>query len=454
MSLWDELQAHLARIRALVAATENPRKPDLVRDLATLDGLLRAPGPQMVDRALAVVDRMREVARGGPSTEGPDLGDTLTALRWDLSQLVTTPVAPPPTPIGAGPPGSNLSRIPEWADRVADAIAWIITAWGIMQAGSWLGYDNWLVALSMGAALLTLFPNLVEPFRRFIRGIILELLMTLVSLVEAIGHFIENAIRYYNGNFARMVIEIALVPVALRAIGDFIGYPAVRQITDWLQGVITETRKLLQGAVDGTRALVDQLQGAVEGQLHDLTAWIPKELALWRDDAEKSLHRAFTQAANQVDRLEARVDRNLTDVARFATAQVAGVWVKLDVLEATLHDRIVLTIAERAGAVARRYYLDRLAQAPQEILSELGGALKEGAPLAPLGSTEAGAPWSVIADLVKELPASPPAVPSAAYDAVQEALADLRTYLAGGELAVGPWPTDLLTPPPDTSGGS
>ena len=102
--------------------------------------------------------------------------------------------------------------------------------------------------------------------------------------------------------------------------------------------------------------------------------------------------------------------------------------------------------------MARRYALYRLAHATAETYDETGQALADAGPPGALPDVEAAAPWAVVAELVSELPASPPAVPSPAYDAVQEAVSDLRAYLAGAPNPVGPWPDELTrvpTTPPE-----
>ena len=423
---------------------------DLCAGLTRLVNLLRTVGPDTPQQARDLVDVMLDQARSGHPSNEDDVLQTLGHLRGLLDQLVPAPVPAPPPAAVPGPPGTGLHQIPAWIDGLADAISWLITAWAIMQAGSWVGYDNWMVALAMGAALVTLWPNLVEPFRRFIKSILLEIFQTIIDLVEAIGHFIEAASRYYNGNFARMVIEVILVPVFLRTLSTFQDYPAVKQFADFMLQAIKTARELLQQGLDAARKLVDDTRALLLGKLDDLLAFLPEELGRWRTSIEADFNRAFTQALNRLDALDSRVDRAVAGLGSFITVTIAGVTTRIDVLEAGLHDRIAALIDDTAGAVARRYALYRLAHATAETYDETGQALAASGPPGAPPDVEAAAPWAVVAELVVELPAGPPAVPSAAYDAVQEAVSDLRAFLDGAPNPVGPWPSELThlpTPP-------
>src|SRR3989454_1229891 len=394
---------------------------DLCADLASLATLLRAVGPDTPQRAKDLVDGMLDKARAGHPSNEDDVLQTLVHLRGLLDQLAP---APAPTPAPAPPPGpagSNLSRVPGWIDGLADALSWLITAWAIMQAGSWVGYDNWMVALAMGAALVTLWPNLVEPFRRFIKSILLEIFQTVIDLVEAVGHFIEAAGRYYNGNFARMVIEVILVPIFLRTLSTFQDYPAVKQFADFMLQAIKTARELLQQGIDATRKLVDDTRAFLTGQLDDLLAYLPQELGRWRSSIEADFNRAFNQALNRLDALDARIDRTVAGLFQTISVTIAGVTTRIDLLETGLHDRIVALIDDTAGRVARRYALYRLAHATAETYDETGRALAQAGPPGALPDVEAAAPRAGGAELGPGLPAPPPAVPRPAHPALPEA---------------------------------
>src|SRR5438034_2642376 len=313
---------------------------DLCADLAALVTLLRTVGPETPQQARDRVDAMLDKARAGHPSNEDDVLQTLGHLRGLLDQLVPAPVPAPPPADVPGPPGTSLHKIPGWIDGLADAISWLITAWAIMQAGSFVGYDNWMVALAMGAALVTLWPNLVEPFRRFIKSILLEIFQTIIDLVEAIGHFIEAAGRYYNGNFARTIIEVILVPVFLRTLATFQDYPAVQQFANFMLQAIKTARELLQQGIDAARKLVDDTRALLLGTLDDLLAFLPEELGRWRSSIEADFGRAFNQALNRLDALDARVDRTVAALGSYLTVTIAGVTTRVDLLEAGLHDRI------------------------------------------------------------------------------------------------------------------
>lgn len=233
--------------------------------------------------------------------------------------------APRPTP-------AHPSDIPQWVEQLADTLALITTAFFIMQAGSWPGKDNWIVAIAMGAAAWFLIGNYNGPVRSWLRAIFTELLLTIVTLVESIGQFLEAASRYYGGNFARMVIAIILVPLALGVFRDLMGYAGVRDLLTFVTYLIDGVRRFAQEATDFVRDRIEDLRVLLTGQLHDLLAFIPQELDRFRSLIEGDFNRLFTTAERRLDRLEASIDTTAHAIVSFVNSATAALHLRIDLL--------------------------------------------------------------------------------------------------------------------------
>lgn len=262
--------------------------------------------------------------------------DTLTTLVVALLRAdgfeVTEPAPPPKAAPPTAPTGTQTALVPEWVERLADTLALIVTAFSIMQAGSWFGKDNFIVAIAIGAAIVFLVGNYNGPLRQFLRAIFIELILTIVTLVEAIGKFFEAASKYYGGNFARMVLELVLVPVALGLVADFLRYPAVRNIVDFLQGVIAEARHLAEQAVAFTQRGVADLRTWLTAQVSDVLAYLPQEFDRFRSQVVGNFSQLFASAERRVTRVEGALETGLANATAFIVQEVAGVKIPLQLL--------------------------------------------------------------------------------------------------------------------------
>lgn len=262
--------------------------------------------------------------------------ETLTTLvvadlRADGFEVTEPPEPPKPTP-APRPSGTQTSQIPEWVERLADVLALIVSAFAIMQAGSWFGKDNFIVAIAMGAAIVFLVGNYNGPLRQWLRAIFTELILTIVTLVEAIGKFFEAAGKYYGGNFARMVLELVLVPVALGLVADFLRYPAVRDVVDFLKGVIRDATKLTEQAIAFTQEGIADLRHLLTTTVGDLLAYLPQELGRFRGAITADLDRVFAAAERRVARVEAQIATTERALVSFMTSATAGLHLRLDIL--------------------------------------------------------------------------------------------------------------------------
>ncbi len=283
-------------------------------------------------------------------------------LHADGFEVTEPPPPPPPTKPPERPSGTQTSQIPDWVERLADVFALIVSAFAIMQAGSWFGKDNFIVAIAMGAAIVFLVANYNGPVRMWLRAIFVELILTIVTLVEAIGKFFEAAGKYYGGNFARMVLALVLVPVALGVFKQFFDYPAVRDLADWLQTFIKQAQELAQRAVRFVEEGLAEARAWTAQQLGELAALLPKEIQRSAERILQDVDQLFARAERRTAALEARVGQQGRDLVAWAGGE-------LDTLHAQLTlfgGRLDLT-----PELVRRYLAERTARQVESVAADV-----------------------------------------------------------------------------------
>ncbi len=321
----------------------------------------------------------------------------------------------------------GIGTVRAWVDALAEVFAWVAIGFLIAQAGSWVGKDNFLVAIALGAAAAALFPNFVKPVKDFIKGIFTAVLDAIVDLIEFLGQWLAAVIEHFQGNLLRAIVRIVTVAAFLWIWNLARGIPVIGQLIDQ----IAETAGRITAWVNQQ---IDTLQQGVEDLRRSVRAQVDAVLAGLGD-----LGRALREdVLREVDALFGGVRRELAQL-RFELLD------RVDLVRAALRAEVTV-LGERIRLVpeeVRLYLRDRMAAGAAQVLAEQATALSEAGPLPAVERLAAGGPWDAVDAAIADLPlrGGAPATPAAA--AVEQAVADVVTTIAGGRPQLADWPPDI-----------
>ncbi len=324
----------------------------------------------------------------------------------------------------------GLSTVRAWVDALGEVFAWVAIGFLIAQAGSWVGKDNFLVAIALGAAAAALFPNFVKPVKDFIKGIFTAVLDALVDLIEFLGQWLAAVIEHFQGNLIRAIVRIVAVAAFLWIWNLARGIPVIGQLIDLVAETAGKLTAWVNQQVDGLLAQLDALRADVRGRVDDLLAGLGDLGKAIREDVLR-----------EVDGLFGGVRRELAQL-RFELLD------RFDVVRAALRAEITI-LGERIRLVpeeVRLYLRDRMAAGATAVLAEQAAALSEAGPLPAVERVAAGGPWDAVDAAIAALPTNGAGPRSPAAAAVEEAVADVAVTIAGGRPQLADWPADIAEP--------
>lgn len=244
-----------------------------------------------------------------------------------------------------------IKYTPEDVERLADILALIVIAFGIMQAGSWFGKDNWIVAVAIGAAIAYLAINYNGPVRVFLRKIFQAVLEALIELINGMYAWIYLAGEYYGGNFLRMLVDIVVWTVAGYIFSQFIRFPAVKQFWDTLNQIIRTIFETARQWIDAVRSFVEQTRDWILQRIADLFGALDRlaqevssrfgilqefflqqlragllEMKTW---TELTIKEPFERALNKIEGQLDLLDQAMKDTTRWILAQVGAIRVQI-----------------------------------------------------------------------------------------------------------------------------
>lgn len=308
-----------------------------------------------------------------------------------VPEPVPPPLPPPPPPpvsapsTAAQPAGRGLAQVPVWVDQLADVFSWVATAWLIAQAASWLGKDNWIVALAMGAAAVALFPNFVEPVRRFLRGIIYEIFAAVAELITFLSQWLQAVAEHFQGNMLRAIIRIVALAAFMWIWTLARTIPVISNLIDLIVETAGKITAWVNQQVDGLVGQVLRLRDQVRAWVDGILAQLGDVGKAVRDDVLGLVNQLFNGVTRELNQL------------RF---ELLG---RLDVVTAALRfeveilgQRIRLVPQEVVGFLRERFNAG---------IREQDRALRNALAAAPALPMEAAAPWVVVEAAIAEVQA-------------------------------------------------
>jgi hypothetical protein len=310
-------------------------------------------------------------------------------------------------------------------DQLADTFSWVATAWLIAQAASWLGKDNWIVALAMGAAAVALFPNFVEPVRRFFRAIFHEIFAAVSDLITFLSQWLQAVAEHFQGNMLRAIIRIVALAAFMWIWNLARTIPAIANVID----VIVETAGKITAWVNQQ---IDSLVGQILRLRDQARAWVDGLLAQLgtlgaaiRDDVLGLVNQLFNGLARELNQL------------RFELLD------RLDVVQAALRFEVEI-LGQRIRLVPREvvaFLRERFNAGVREQEQALRNQLR-GSAAFPMGHT---APWVVAEAAIAEVQADILQVTLVAGAAADPFEQELRRLVPQAPAYLRPWLDQQIT---------
>jgi len=236
-------------------------------------------------------------------------------------------------------------------ERLADILALVTVAWFVAAAASWLGKDNFIVALAMLGAAYFLVKKYDSPVRSFLRQIFEEILDALFQLVNLIYAFLYMAYTYWGGRLLSMILHIVLWMVAGWVFERLFQYPGVRTLFETLTQAIRQTFEFALSLLNGVRTFaqnldfwvreqVDRLFGAIGnlavqvteqlGALRDFVLdQISFQISQTRQDLLAFWNQSITQILGRLDAQRIALERAIKDTGEWLFAQIGDVRVQI-----------------------------------------------------------------------------------------------------------------------------
>lgn len=391
------------------------------------------------------------------------------------------PPAPPPAPkpddvpapkSATTPGGRGLARVPVWVDQLADVFSWVAVAWLIAQAASWLGKDNFLVAIAMGLAAAALWPNFVEPVRRFFKAIFHEIFSAVADLIEFLGQWWEAVKEHFGGNMLRAIVRVVALAAFMWIWSLARSIPAIANLLDVVVETAAKITAWVNQAIDGLVGQVLRLRDQVLGWLDGILAKLGDVGRAIRDDVLGLVRSLFGGVARELNQLRFELLERF-DIVRHAMAlevEILGQRIRLIPAEviAQLRDQFTAAAREeeqrlREAALARRS--QPVGQAAPWVVIEVAVA-EVTAAMDGIPAVAGAAEEPLIEELRRHLPRAPAYLrgwlggridelaaeaakaPTSAQVYVDEVVTQVRAVLAGSPPAIPDLPRDLVPPPP------
>lgn len=308
--------------------------------------------------------------------------------------------------------------LPAWVDQLANTLALVATAFVIAAAASWAGLDNWIVAIALGLAVAWLFPNFVEPVKRLLKGIFVEVFKTLAELLAFVGAWLRGVLEYFQGNLVRAVLQILIVAAFMWIWNLALGIPVIRQLFTNIVERTAQVITYINHLFDQALSFIDQLRR----RLIDTAEHLLRQMGILggaiRGEVVGLINRLFGGFTREIQQLRAQIVTELDVVRRFVDLRVEVLGV-----------RIRLVPEE-----ARKQLWQLWASATARYYAELSQAVENAGPLPSSPSFAGHRPPEVAAELLRKIPASVAELPSSVPAVVDELVAAL-TAAAAGEIA-------------------
>lgn len=369
-----------------------------------------------------------------------------------------------------------LAKVPEWLGFVADVISYVAMAWLFAQAASWLGKDNWIVALGMGIAAAWLLNAIAPQFRQFLKGIVMAIFEAVVELIEFFATWLREAAERGFASILQAIIRILVLAAFMWIWNLAQSIPAIKSLIDLIVDSVGKAIAWVNQLFDSALSFINDLRLQVRTWIDNVLAGLGDIGRAIRDDVMGIVDRLF--AGLRAEMQELRFDLlNRLDLVRNVLRleiEVLGVKIRL------IPDEVRTYLLARYFAATAVHYaqvdqgIGDGAQPPVQavaqsaapwavadsaiaevLLAEAGLAPVEGGQfedierelrqaLAKIPALARGPFERMLEDMLKPWRALPPS----AMRYVLDAEADLRAVLAGRPPVLPDWPPEFRVPPP------
>jgi len=261
----------------------------------------------------------------------------------------------------------------EDVERLADILALVTVAWAIAASKTWIGKDNWIVALAMLAAFYFLVVEYNGPLRAFLRRIFYAILETLVELINGLWAWIQQAQEHYGGNFFRMVIDIVLWTLAAWVFPRFFNSPSVKlfwdkttqvikaaleialDATKFVLKLVQDTQKWVKNAIDELFLKLLELGGFVYEQLGELRQffldYLLTSLKALRREIESDVNAIFAKAEADLLRVQKMLEHRMQEIMEWILQELGAVTVRIGDVTVRLSFFTIYQTLLRSGAI-------------------------------------------------------------------------------------------------------
>ncbi len=368
--------------------------------------------------------------------------------------------------------GDNLQKVPGWVDTLAELFSWVAIGFLIAQAGSWFGKDNFIVALALGAAAATLFPNFVAPVKNFIKAIFVEIFLAVSDLIEFLGQWLAAIAEHFQGNVLRAIIRMVALAAFMWVWNLARQVPVIADLIDLITDTAGKVTAWVNAQLDAVVGSILQLRDSVRKQLDDALGGMGELGKALREDILGIVNQLFNGLAGEFQQLRYELVGRLDVVgaALRADIEVLGVRIRLVPQEVVAFLRARFTAAAREEERRLREAQRTRPPAPvrqatpwvvvdearAEVAAAIGGvALVGGAQGDPfeeeLRRLVGQAPpylqgW--LNDQVDDAVTALEGVPTTTAAFVDATVAELQAVLAGAPPVIPDLPGELLAAPP------
>jgi len=369
-----------------------------------------------------------------------------------------------------------LSKLPEWAEFVADVISYVALAFLFAQAAAWLGKDNWIVAIALGIAAAYLVNTIAPQFRLFLRAIIITIFQTIVELIEFIATWLREAAERGFASIIQAIVRVLVLAAFMWVWNLAQTIPAIKSIIDLIVQSVGSAIKWVNQLFDQALGFIDQLRLQARGWIDNILTNLGDIGKALRSDILGIVDRLFGGIRSQLQELRFELLGRIDIVRQVLRVEieVLGVKVRLipDEVRTYLLQRYFAATAEHYAEVDRSIAASAPPLVPAVAQSAAPWDVAETA-IAEIALAEAGlAPVSggqledIEADLRQSLARIPFLIrgpyermledvladwrklPPTTMRYVLDAEADLRAVLAGRPPVVPDWPAEFRSPPP------
>lgn len=357
-------------------------------------------------------------APGGPTPTVPGSGS-----------IPPAPQVTPPT----GQPQSTTDQLPEWADNVANILAYIIVFYGMVAGAAAANFKGgWIMAIAMMAIVWFLRDWIVTPLQRLVKQILLAIFGVLFELIDFLWKWLQGIAQFFQGDLLKAIERILMVAAFMWVWEWAQSIPAIAQVTTWILDTANKIISWVNSGVDFLLKLIKEARDFVDHQVEQLIGRI--------GTTAQQLTGEITGYVDQLfGGLSQRVQRGREEILSIIDVRTKLAHLQVTALGQTV--RIVPQVIQKALLEGRLHLTKDEEQQVEQFQAELAGEVVV-EPARTVG------PWDVADEFMAELRVKTSAGRALWGQVADEVMGQLRAATRGEAPQLESWPNTMEPPDP------